>query len=725
MLQMIAAGQIEELEAAWMMAVEEGLAGQELAGVLEALVMAGQLDTAETLGWALLEERGAQFQGPEQLALAQTVVSAVPISDELRSQAGQFYRRQYGDHPHFDALLRASGLISGQSPKRAFRTLDTALAIQAGAYLVNRFDHQVVEVRGYEPALGEFELTDAAGHLRRMEPKELADEFSPIDAGDFRVLTQHRPEGVRALLEEDPAEALKAICLAAGGRIDANAIREILVPAHLSKEQWSAWWNKARTAAKRSAQLGLEGRPLVVSYHPGGRTLEQEMAGPAAQATMPLERLEVLRRYAREVQGRKLRFDPAFARPIVESMAEQAEMFCQRSPADALSAALGIAAAQALDMPAPTREYPSPQAILASAADPAKAVAEMQDSSLWPAALEALAAARPDAASHLARLLRMAPAERLDMVAQRLAAVAGEEPLGQAAAEAAAEPLKRLELNLWLWLGPAIAPPGMPGKVELLRRMLELLRQLEKDHDLDRDRQRQIRQRIRAALAAGNYASYRQAVTEMDEAVAATIKNLIAQVSDGLAEAVLDNLQTILGESFYSLFARAKVQPWLDESAIWTTEAALRRRQAELKHLMDVKMLDNARAIGAAAEHGDLSENSEWRFAIEERDLLRAQAASIQDEINRARILRPYEVPVDSVAIGSRVHLVRADGQRLVLDLLGPWESDPARHVYNYKTPLAQALLGRQIGEQVTLKLGGEEAQYRIEALDSAIEPKG
>lgn len=721
MLAMVAAGQIQELEAAWILAVEEGMPQEDLGRVLEALVVAGHLDAAETLGWALLEDRGSQLKGRHLLSLAQAVVAAVQVSDQLRSQAAELYRQHYPDHPHLDALLRASGLVSGQSPKRAFRTLDTCLQLAVDDYLVNRFDHLSVQLRGYQAALGEFEVADAQGQIRRIEPKELADEFDRVEKGDFRVLAQHKPEAVRAMLDEDPAGTLKALCIAAGGRIDANTLRDKLVPAYLTKDQWSTWWSKARNAAKRHEQLSLEGRPIVVSYHPAGRTLEEEMAALAAAATMPLERLDVLRRYAREVQSRKLQVDHAFAQPIMNSLAEQAETFRKRSPGDALGASLAIALAQGMGLPAPQREFPTPEAILAAAADPALAVRELTDATLWPAALDALAA-RPDAANYLTDLMRTAPSERLDEVAARLSRVAGEPAVAQAISEAAAQPLARLELNLWLWAGPKNPPAGAPGKVEMLRRLLDLLRQLEKDHDLDRESLKQIRQRIRSAFSASNYASYRAAVAQMDEAVAATIKTLIALVEDGLAEAVRDNLQSILSENFYALFAKAKILPWLDEGAIWTTEVALRRRQAELTHLMDVKMLENARAIGAAAEHGDLSENSEWRFAIEERDLLRAQAAVMQDEIGRARIIRPYEVPTDFVGVGSRVRLIRVDnGQQFTLDLLGPWESDPARYVFNYRTPLALTLLGRAPGEVVTLKLGGDESEYRIEAIESAL----
>jgi len=94
----------------------------------------------------------------------------------------------------------------------------------------------------------------------------------------------------------------------------------------------------------------------------------------------------------------------------------------------------------------------------------------------------------------------------------------------------------------------------------------------------------------------------------------------------------------------------------------------------------------------------------------------------MQDELARAKVIHPEEAPTDSVGIGSRVVLTRlSDGRRFTLSLLGPWESDVANHVYNYQTPLAGALMGKAAGDEVTLRLGGEENTYRIEWTGSAL----
>jgi transcription elongation GreA/GreB family factor len=506
-----------------------------------------------------------------------------------------------------------------------------------------------------------------------------------------------------------------------GGEIDAIALKDTLVPKYISAGEWADWWSKARTAAKRSPNLALTGRsPVVVKYHPQGLTLEQEMAPIAQAARTPLDHLAVLQLYVREARSRKTRPQAEFTGPILRAVAEQAAAFQKQRPADSLAAALAVSAAEAMGLRKPDLPLPSPQEILAGAANPAAVVAELAGAPVWPEALAALAAA-PEAARRLEELLRLVPTSELDDVAARLTEAGAAEAAVRAAAEAAAAPLANLELFLWLWKGPSRPLAGIPSKVDLLGRLLKAMQEAESDWQIAQPQRKAILQRCRAALGASDRAAYRQAVSEMDEAVAGTVKRLIERTT-GLAAALYEDLLAILRESFFRLFAKEKIAAWLDEGTIWTTEAALHRKQDELKELQEVKMLENARAIGAAAEHGDLSENSEWKFALEERDLLRARAAKMVDELNRARAIRHENVPTDSVGVGSKVTLQRlADGTELELSFLGPWDSNPDGGVFSYQTALALELMGKAVGETVNLKLDGKDGEYRIERLASAV----
>ncbi|MGB9624918.1 MAG: GreA/GreB family elongation factor, partial [Phycisphaerae bacterium] len=155
---------------------------------------------------------------------------------------------------------------------------------------------------------------------------------------------------------------------------------------------------------------------------------------------------------------------------------------------------------------------------------------------------------------------------------------------------------------------------------------------------------------------------------------------------------------------------------------IYTTEKGRAKAEEELNHIVNVKIPENARAIGAAAAHGDLSENSEYKFALEERDLLRARVANIQNDLARARLIEPYIVPRDRVGVGSRVTVRSLDGQVVrEMIFLGPWDADIDRHIYNYNAPMSRRMMGLQVGETVELNLDGTDREYRIESIASAV----
>jgi transcription elongation GreA/GreB family factor len=175
---------------------------------------------------------------------------------------------------------------------------------------------------------------------------------------------------------------------------------------------------------------------------------------------------------------------------------------------------------------------------------------------------------------------------------------------------------------------------------------------------------------------------------------------------------------------FPQLYVRAKVNMWEDESVLYFSSAGLKAKEAEIDELVNVKMRENAKAIGEAASHGDLSENSEYKFALEERDLLRARLAQLNTEISLARVLDPDEVPDDHVSIGQRVTLrPRSGGVPIQMTLLGAGESDIGGRAFSYKTPMAQRVMGKKIGESVTLPVDDREAEFQVERIENALKP--
>jgi transcription elongation GreA/GreB family factor len=320
-------------------------------------------------------------------------------------------------------------------------------------------------------------------------------------------------------------------------------------------------------------------------------------------------------------------------------------------------------------------------------------------------------------ADHFETLLTLMPASQLDAIAERLRNAGREDAIKKAAAECILDVADNLEICLWLWKGPAEDVPNAPEPLDLLSRFLAVMQELHREHDVDNDFRREACQKIRNALTESGCSRFLEALEQMDEGVARTIKRRIER-SPGLSVSTREELLQLIREKYYKLFLKEKVDPWLDESVVYLTEESLHRKEAELKELTEERIPANSKAIGAAADLGDLSENGEWQYAIEERRRLLGQVANLQDDLARARIIEPRDIPTDYVGIGSRVTVKPVDGGEPVdLTFMGPWETDVDARVYSYKTPLAQSLMGLSVGETTTLKLGGVEGEYVVEAI--------
>lgn len=153
-----------------------------------------------------------------------------------------------------------------------------------------------------------------------------------------------------------------------------------------------------------------------------------------------------------------------------------------------------------------------------------------------------------------------------------------------------------------------------------------------------------------------------------------------------------------------------------DEQLI-VSKSSYDRKREEYDSIITKKIPENSRAIATAREHGDLRENSEFKMAKQDQQVLMAQKAQLERDLARARITDFREASTDQVSAGSVVVLTRQGGDSATFTILGAWDGDPDKHIISYKTALGAALLGKKIGDSVSVKTGSTEESYRIKSI--------
>jgi transcription elongation factor GreA len=145
-----------------------------------------------------------------------------------------------------------------------------------------------------------------------------------------------------------------------------------------------------------------------------------------------------------------------------------------------------------------------------------------------------------------------------------------------------------------------------------------------------------------------------------------------------------------------------------------TPEGATRLRE-ELHSLKSVERPAIIQAIATAREHGDLSENAEYHAAREKQSFIEGRIKEIEDKLARAEVIDPSKLAGDRVAFGATVKVSNTDtGEEATYRILGADEADLAKGSISVTSPLARALLGKEVGDEVRVRMPGGERTYEV-----------
>lgn len=137
--------------------------------------------------------------------------------------------------------------------------------------------------------------------------------------------------------------------------------------------------------------------------------------------------------------------------------------------------------------------------------------------------------------------------------------------------------------------------------------------------------------------------------------------------------------------------------------------------KTQLDTMNNEEMPRIAEAIAEARAFGDLSENAEYDAAREAQGMLQARINELQDKLARAMIVDRSTLPTDRVVFGSRVKVLDLDiKDEEDFILVGPGEEDYDQNKILTTSPIGQALVGKQIGDEVAVPIPRGTLKLRI-----------
>ncbi|HXV35824.1 MAG TPA: transcription elongation factor GreA [Myxococcota bacterium] len=137
----------------------------------------------------------------------------------------------------------------------------------------------------------------------------------------------------------------------------------------------------------------------------------------------------------------------------------------------------------------------------------------------------------------------------------------------------------------------------------------------------------------------------------------------------------------------------------------------------ELKQLKTVDRRRISQEIETARAHGDISENAEFHAAKERQSHIEGRIRILEDKLARAQVIETSGNPPDSVRFGVTVVLSDNDtGEEVEYTITGEDESDAAAGLISITSPVARALLGKRVGDEVAVRV--PKGNRSLEVLD-------
>ncbi len=141
------------------------------------------------------------------------------------------------------------------------------------------------------------------------------------------------------------------------------------------------------------------------------------------------------------------------------------------------------------------------------------------------------------------------------------------------------------------------------------------------------------------------------------------------------------------------------------------------RLTTDLKALRDErpKIVD---AIEEARAHGDLSENAEYHAAKERQGQVEAMIGDIESKVSRAQIIDPATLTGDKIVFGATVTLLDDNDKPVKYQIVGETEADAAAGRISFSSPLARALIGKQVGDEIEVTVPSGDKFYLVDKIE-------
>lgn len=190
-----------------------------------------------------------------------------------------------------------------------------------------------------------------------------------------------------------------------------------------------------------------------------------------------------------------------------------------------------------------------------------------------------------------------------------------------------------------------------------------------------------------------------------------------------LSQEILSDFRNKLKEK-YPDFSFEMERPFeiIDSDKIWATKIGLQKKHEEYKHILEEEIPKKSNEVGEiVGQYGKMIKKPDHITAKQELDILRAKVNGLSEMISSAQLFKKANLNLNKVSFGTKVTLLNLDtNENIVYTILGPFESDMEKNIISYQAPLAENLLGSEVGEERHFEINGKGHNVRVLSIEAS-----
>ena len=547
------------------------------------------------------------------------------------------------------------------------------------------------------------DFENKAGHT--MDLAFAAESLKPIPKDHILVRKALDVDQLREMAATQHLELVKLVLNSYGGKATVDQIEHALVP-DVIRDDWKKWWDAARRELKKDGhfQVPLKKTDPIV-YQAKEISLQERLMEGFRAAKGLKARIAVAGELLRNAND--LTDIAAAATEIIGTLNAEIPSYQRTQPAVALEAIFARDDIRGMSGLAPGEGEMATQAIWAQDAKLGPLL-EQLPASKHRRALESFKAANPEKwHTALQAALNGVSAKLCHELAGILIQEGKIEQLKETVARLVSQHTASSELLLWLAKDRDDSFADILGP-EVFRAMLTAM---------ERD---QFNERRSNRLRDFILDDQELLVELIGSADFEVIKDLTRalQLSPSFDDMDKRSLLARIVKSYPAIQSLISGEQTKQEATLLVSWDSLERRKNEYRELVEKKIPANSKEIAVARSYGDLSENHEYKAAKEMQKLLMRRKADLETQLVRARGTDFATPRTDVASIGTIVRATDLDAnQQEHFIILGAWDSDPEKDIVSYLSPVAQALLGHKVGDEVEFEVHGVVHRHRLDSI--------